>query len=114
MSTKHAVAVLGGGAWGSVLAAIATRHGHDVAVWEIDRAAADALARDRASRGWVRGFRPPAEIAVSCDIGAAISDRDMLVVAVPSAFVAATMQAVAAARAPSAAAQSRVVVCASK
>jgi glycerol-3-phosphate dehydrogenase (NAD(P)+) len=110
MSTRHAVAVLGGGAWGSVLAAIAARHGHDVALWEIDRAAADALARDRASPRSVPEFRLPAEVAVSSDIGAAIADRDMLVVAVPSAFVAATMQAVAAARPPS----SPIVVCASK
>ncbi|HXU05289.1 MAG TPA: NAD(P)-binding protein, partial [Polyangia bacterium] len=39
MPLKQAVTVLGGGAWGSVLAAIAARHGHDVALWEIDRAA---------------------------------------------------------------------------
>jgi glycerol-3-phosphate dehydrogenase (NAD(P)+) len=114
MSTKHAVAVLGGGAWGSVLAATAARHGHDVALWEIDRAAADALARDRASPRSVPEFRLPAEVAVSSDIGAAIAERDMLLVAVPSAFVAATMQAVAGARAPSAAAGFPVVVCASK
>jgi glycerol-3-phosphate dehydrogenase (NAD(P)+) len=114
MSSRLAVAVLGGGAWGSVLAAMAARHGHDVALWEIDRAAADALARDRTSPRSVPQFRLPAEVAVSSDIGAAIADRDMLLVAVPSAFVAGTMQAVAGARPPGAVAPSLVVVCASK
>jgi len=114
MSVKPAVAVLGGGAWGSVLAANAARHGHDVALWEIDRAAADALARDRTSPRSVPQFRLPPEVAVSSDIGVAVGDRDMLVVAVPSAFVAATMQAVAGARPPKAVASSPVVVCASK
>ena len=86
------IAVLGGGAWGSVLAAVAARHGHDVTLWEIDRAAADALARDRASPRSVAGFRLPAEVAVSSDLGAAVAGRDLLVVAVPSAFVADTLR----------------------
>ena len=114
MQTKPAVAVLGGGAWGTVLATVAARHGHEVALWEIDRAAADALARDRTSGRSVAHFRLPAEVAVSSDIGTTIAGRAMLVVAVPSAFVAATMQAVASARPPSAAAPSPIVVCASK
>jgi glycerol-3-phosphate dehydrogenase (NAD(P)+) len=108
---KLALAVLGGGAWGGVLASIAARHGHDVVLWEIDRAAADALARDRASPRSVAGFKLPAEVGVSSDIGAAVAGRDMLVLAVPSAFVAATLRdaapAIGAGRAP-------VVVCASK
>src|SRR5262245_25800740 len=86
------IAVLGGGAWGGVLAAIAARHGHDVVLWEIDRAAADALARDRTSARSVAGFKLPAEVAVSSDVGGAVAGREMLVVAVPSAFVAATLR----------------------
>jgi glycerol-3-phosphate dehydrogenase (NAD(P)+) len=110
MGTKRAVAVLGGGAWGTVLATVAARHGHDVALWEIDRTAADALLRDRTSGRSVPHFRLPAEVAVSSDLGAALAGREMLVVAVPSEFVGATMQAVARAAATAA----PVVVCASK
>jgi glycerol-3-phosphate dehydrogenase (NAD(P)+) len=106
---SHAVAVLGGGAWGSVLASVAVRHGHDVALWEIDRAAADALVHNRASARSVAGFHLPAEVAVSTDIAAAVAGRDMLVVAVPSEFVAATLQAAAPSAAPA-----PMVVCASK
>src|SRR3954454_2516189 len=109
MSTKHAVAVLGGGAWGSVLAAVAARHGHDVALWEVDRVAADALARDRASPRSVAGFRLPAEVTVSIDLGGAVAGRDILVVAVPSEFVAATLRAAA-----PAAVSAPIVICASK
>jgi glycerol-3-phosphate dehydrogenase (NAD(P)+) len=95
MRPPVAVAILGGGAWGSVLAAVAARHGHDVVLWEIDGAAADALVRDRVSPRSVAGFRLPAEVAVSTDIGHAVTDRDILVVAVPSQYVAATLQAAA-------------------
>jgi glycerol-3-phosphate dehydrogenase (NAD(P)+) len=110
MSAKLRVAVLGGGAWGGVLAALAVRHGHDVALWEIDRAAAEALARDRASPRSVAGFRLPAEVVVSGDIAGAVADRDMLIVAVPSASVVDTIRAAASARADVA----PIVVCASK
>jgi glycerol-3-phosphate dehydrogenase (NAD(P)+) len=104
-----AVAVLGGGAWGSVLAATAARHGRDVALWEIDTAAAETLARDRAGPRSIAGFRLPDEVAVSNDLGGAVAGRDMLVVAVPSAFVAATLENAARAVRPS-----PIVVCASK
>ena len=69
--------------------AVAARRGHEVALWEIDRAAADALARDRTSPRSVAGFRLPAEVTVSSDIGGAVAGRDMVVLAVPSEFVAA-------------------------
>jgi glycerol-3-phosphate dehydrogenase (NAD(P)+) len=92
---RLAVAVLGGGAWGGVLAGVAARHGHDVVLWEIDRVAADALARDRTSPRSVASFRLPGEVAVSSDIGGAVAGRDMLIVAVPSAYVADTLRAAA-------------------
>jgi glycerol-3-phosphate dehydrogenase (NAD(P)+) len=111
MSAKLRVAVLGGGAWGGVLAALAARHGHDVALWEIDRAAADALARDRASPRSVPGFRLPLEVGVSTDVGAAVLGRGMVVVAVPSTSVVDTLRAAAAATAGSTA---PIIVCASK
>jgi glycerol-3-phosphate dehydrogenase len=40
------VAVLGGGAWSGVLAAVAFARGHDVALWESDPAAALTLRRE--------------------------------------------------------------------
>jgi glycerol-3-phosphate dehydrogenase (NAD(P)+) len=105
------IAVLGGGAWGSVLAAIGARHGHEVVLWEIDRGAAEALARDRSSPRSVAGFKLPAEVSVSNDLGAAVAGREMLIVAVPSAFVAGTLRD--AARAAKAGAPP-AVACASK
>jgi glycerol-3-phosphate dehydrogenase (NAD(P)+) len=103
------LAVLGGGAWGGVLAAIASRHGHDVALWEVDAAAAAALAARRASDRSVPGFQLPSAVAVTTDVVAAVTGRDMLLVAIPSAFVAPTLAAARAAAGPA-----PVVVCASK
>ena len=87
------VAVLGGGAWGGVLAALAARHGHDVALWEIDHALAVALERDRANKRSVPGFQLPPEVAVCSGVALpdAVADRNIVVLAVPSGEVGFTM-----------------------
>src|SRR5437762_2782391 len=113
MATKPTVAVLGGGAWGTVLAGLAAQHGHDVALWEIDHAAALSLERDRANKSTVPGFKLPAEVAVfsGFDRIAVVANHDMLVVAVPSGDVANTMRTMADHRVDT---PPRIVVCASK
>ena len=103
------VGVCGGGAWGSVLASVAAAHGHDVALWEFDARDAAALARDRATARTVPGFRLPDAVAVTNDLGAAVSGRQVVVVVVPSDTVRATLMAARPAMEASA-----VVVCASK
>jgi glycerol-3-phosphate dehydrogenase (NAD(P)+) len=107
--TALGVGVLGGGAWGGVLASLAARRGHDVRLWELDPEAARALARDRASPWSVPGFRLPAEVAVTNDLADAVRGRALLLVAVPSPSVRATLAA-----ARPAAAAAPFVVCASK
>jgi glycerol-3-phosphate dehydrogenase (NAD(P)+) len=103
------VGVLGGGAWGGVLAAIAVRRGHDVALWEVDEAAAHQLARERVSARSVPGFRLPDAVSVSSDLVRVVRDRDTLLVVVPSSTV---RQVLTAAR--PAAMATPLVVCASK
>jgi glycerol-3-phosphate dehydrogenase (NAD(P)+) len=103
------VAVLGGGAWGGVLAGVAADRGHDVALWEPDARAAGALARDRSNARSVIGFRLPDAVAVSPDLATVVADREVIVVAVPSQFVSATLRDAA-----PAIANGPVVVCATK
>jgi glycerol-3-phosphate dehydrogenase (NAD(P)+) len=98
LATK--VAILGGGAWGGVLAWLAAGRGHDVALWEIDPDAAQELARRRSTARSVAGFRLPPTVTVSSDIAATVTGCDMVVVAVPSAFVATVVRAAAPSLAP--------------
>jgi len=85
------VAVLGGGAWGGVLAAMASARSHDVALWEADPTAAVALGRDRTSARSVPGFRLPDAVVVSGDAEGAIAGRQMVIVAIPSELVRGTL-----------------------
>jgi glycerol-3-phosphate dehydrogenase (NAD(P)+) len=103
------VVVLGGGAWGTVLGSLAASRGHDVALWEFDARAADELARARTSARCVPGFQLPPSIAVTNDVRAATTDREVVVLVVPSDTVRATLAAARQVIAPG-----TIVVCASK
>jgi glycerol-3-phosphate dehydrogenase (NAD(P)+) len=103
------VAVLGAGAWGTVLSGVAAQQGHDVALWEVDPAAADELTRLRANARTVPGFTLPEAVAVTADAAAAVRGRGLVLVAVPSETMRATVGAVRGALAPGA-----VLACATK
>jgi len=103
------VAILGGGAWGTVLAGLAAQHGHDVALWEVDAQAARDLRERRASARSVPGHTLPEAVAVETDLAAAVRGRALVVLAVPSETVRATLTAARAALTSGA-----VVACASK
>src|SRR5262245_47183132 len=91
MATR--VAVLGGGAWGTVLASLAAARGHDVALWEFDARAAEELARTRTTARCVPGFRLPASVSVTNDVIQAVQGRERVIVVVPSDTVRATLAA---------------------
>jgi glycerol-3-phosphate dehydrogenase (NAD(P)+) len=103
------VAVLGGGAWGGVLAAVLAARGNDVALWETDPAAVITLRRDRLSQRSVPGFRLPDTVAVFADADRAVAGRQMVIVAIPSELVRATLL-----RAAAKIDTGSIVVCASK
>jgi len=103
------IAVLGGGAWGGVLAALAAGRGHHVTLWEPDLDAAHALQQTRASARSVPGFRLPEAVEVYVDAGAAAASRSLVLVALPSELVRASLRALADVLEPGA-----IVACASK
>jgi glycerol-3-phosphate dehydrogenase (NAD(P)+) len=103
------VAVLGGGAWGGVLAALAASRGQHVALWEPDPAAAHALRETRASARSVPGFRLPEAVEVYVDAAAATASRSLVLIALPSELVRATLFGLADVVEPEA-----LLVCASK
>jgi glycerol-3-phosphate dehydrogenase (NAD(P)+) len=103
------VGVLGGGAWGTVLAQLAAARGNAVALWEFDATAAAELLRDRRNSRSAPAFRLDAKVAVTNDLVAAVRGRDVIVVVVPSDTVRATLTAAAPGLTAGA-----VVVCASK
>jgi glycerol-3-phosphate dehydrogenase (NAD(P)+) len=84
------IAVLGAGAWGTALAStFADQHG--VTLWARDAAFAGELRTHRENLRYLPGHRLPASIAIDADLARCLSGATLIVAAVPTGALAATL-----------------------
>jgi glycerol-3-phosphate dehydrogenase (NAD(P)+) len=92
VGTKVKVAVIGAGAWGTTLASLLTARS-DVRLWAREPAVVESIVRYRQNRPFLDGFQLPGELATTNRLDEALDSADVVVVAVPSQFLRATMTA---------------------
>lgn len=90
------VTVLGAGSWGTALAHLAARGGHEVRLWTRDDEAAARLQSEGENARYLPGVSLR-HIAVGSDLGAMLRGAQWIVSAVPCAGVPALVRQVAAA-----------------
>ncbi len=83
------ITVLGSGGWGIALAMVASRNGHNVALWSPFENEVVELSKEREHKRLLKGVKIPEEIVITTDINVADND-DITVIAVPSHAVRAT------------------------
>jgi glycerol-3-phosphate dehydrogenase (NAD(P)+) len=76
--------VLGGGSWGTALAAHFTRAGHDTRLWLRDEAQAREIAARRENRRYLPGLPLPEALQVTADLDRALEGAEVVTVALPS------------------------------
>jgi glycerol-3-phosphate dehydrogenase (NAD(P)+) len=103
------LAILGAGAWGTVLGAVQAEAGHAVTIWARSAAAAAEIDACRENRRYLPGRTLGPGLAVTADLARACAGAEMVVLAVPSAAIRSTL-----ARARPALADDVIVTCASK
>lgn len=84
------VAVVGAGSWGTALAVLLARKGHEVTLWSHDAAVARQLTAER-STPYLPDVAVPETIRVSTDVEQAVSDASLVVSVSPSQFVGSVM-----------------------
>src|SRR5690606_35619254 len=89
------VAVLGAGSWGTALAALIARHGHDTVLWGRDAATIEAVDRRHENPRYLPGIPLPDPLRATSDLGAALGDADLVLVVVPSHAFTDTLHALA-------------------
>jgi len=87
MKIKHAIAVLGGGAWGVTLAALLASKNFPVSIWEFDPVKASGLDKKRVLRIEDFGLRIPEKVKISTDIEKTVKGKNIILFAVPSHFL---------------------------
>src|SRR5688500_3087168 len=89
------IAVLGAGSWGTALAALIARHGHDTALWGRDPAAVAPLQATRQHARSLPGIALPDSLRATSDLADALRGSDLVLVVVPSHAFAETLRALA-------------------
>ncbi len=85
--SKLAVAVLGAGSWGTALADVLVRNGHDVRLWARNEAHVEELRSENTNERYLPGLELAQPRFVTSDIGEALDDTDLIVLACPSRAV---------------------------
>ncbi|HEV7798746.1 MAG TPA: NAD(P)H-dependent glycerol-3-phosphate dehydrogenase [Pyrinomonadaceae bacterium] len=81
---KRRVAVIGAGSWGTALAIIAARAGHEVVIWSRNEAVVESINRDRVNAVYLTDAVIPNEVEATRNISAAVAGRELIILAAPS------------------------------
>ncbi len=91
MTTK--MSILGDGAWGTALALLlARRDDHEVVLWSARPENARILREHRENRRLLPGVFIPPSVILTEDIAEAVSGAELLVSAIPTVYLRATLQ----------------------
>jgi len=94
------IAIVGAGAWGTVLAMAARRAGCDVLIWACEPEVADGIAQDNENRPYLPGVKLDPAIRATNDLGDAAA-ADIVLLAAPAQHLRRTVGPLAGQLAPS-------------
>jgi len=95
MGRMMKISVLGAGAWGTALA-ISLAPRHQVTLWARDAQQAEAMQTSRVNQRYLPNIEFPQALLLSADFDAAVSDADLLIVAVPVSSLRGILQRIVA------------------
>ena len=78
------VGVIGGGAFGTAMACVMRRSGHEIVIWAREPEVVAAINKDSLNPLFLRGIRLAAGIVATDDLGGATAGADFLVLAPPA------------------------------
>jgi len=78
------IAVIGGGAWGTTLAALLREKGHEVSLWVFEQELAARMRDSRVNDVYLPELTLPEGMEVTSDLGEAVRCRDLILTVVPS------------------------------
>lgn len=84
------IGMIGAGSWGTALALLCDKNGHEVTIWSIMKDEVEMLRTKRQHETKLPGVILPEKIEITNDLKKAMTDKDVLVLAVPSAFTRST------------------------
>ena len=90
------VGIVGAGSWGTALALVLEKNGHQVTLWSSREAKAAELRSTRENADKLPGIRIPESVEITADMETAVKDKEMVVLGVPSLYIRSTAAKMAA------------------
>lgn len=84
------VGVVGAGSWGTALALVLEKNGHQVTLWSSRETKAEELNRLRENTDKLPGVKLPEGIEITADIESAVKEKELVVLGVPSLYIRST------------------------
>lgn len=84
------IGIMGAGSWGTALALLLNKNGHEVTIWSIDKREVQMLVEKREHETKLPGIKIPESIQITNEIQEGILEKDVIVLAVPSPFTRST------------------------
>lgn len=85
-------AVIGAGSWGTALALLLQRNGHQVRLWSHNPTVVTEVEDTGENRSYLPGIRVPSEVGVVTEVGEALEGAQVVVSVTPSQFVGQVME----------------------
>ena len=86
------ICVLGDGGWGTTLALLLAHQGFEVGLWGAFPRYVEEVRKKRENKKFLPGFKIPENILLHADIHEAITDADVVVLAVPAQHMRHVLQ----------------------
>lgn len=78
------IAIIGAGSWGTALAVVAARAGHNVCLWARNAEVVNSINERRVNSRYLVSTSIPENVTATGDLGAALSETSVVLLAVPS------------------------------
>jgi glycerol-3-phosphate dehydrogenase (NAD(P)+) len=95
-------AVVGAGAWGTALADLLARNGHETILWAFETDVADAVMRQHVNPRFLPGARVSPTLRATSDLGEAVHGAELVCLATPAQHLRTILRRAAASIAPGA------------
>lgn len=95
MADSLRIAVLGAGSWGTALATLMARNGHQVVLWGRDEKVAAAIDAQHENPRYLPGIALPESLRATTDLATAMQGAELVLVVVPSHAFTETLKLIA-------------------
>lgn len=84
------IGVVGAGSWGTALALVLEKNGHEVTMWSSRETKAEELRRLRENKDKLPGVKLPEGLEITADLEHAVKEKKLVVLGVPSVHIRST------------------------